>query len=112
MIWLLDNNLPKRLASTLRGYDIDCATARSRGWAQKTNGELVEVVAIAGFSCILTRDKKFQESVARALKKHPSLCIVLLTLAQAPSRIYLESFSKLWIVKPIVPISGQLILWG
>jgi hypothetical protein len=47
-----------------------------------TNGILVEAAANAGFNCILTRDRLFGESAARALKRFPGFSVVLVTIPQ------------------------------
>ena len=65
----------------------------------------------AGFTCILTRDKLFQESASKVLKHRPKMAIVLLVLPQGRGRLYLESFKMEWQKKPITPIPGQVVLW-
>ncbi len=82
-MWLLDVNLPTALLGVLRSRGIDCDTAASRGWRDLTNGLLAEAAFRAGFRVILTRDRGFGESAARALRLLPELAVVVLTVAQA-----------------------------
>ena|SRR6266581_4132385 len=72
-MWLLDVNLPTALLGVLRSRGIDCDTAASRGWRDLTNGLLAEAAFRAGFRVILTRDRGFGESAARALRLLPEL---------------------------------------
>lgn len=51
---LLDENLPRRLASLLTGHD--CQTVTECGWSGKKNGELL-VLAESVFDVLLTLDK-------------------------------------------------------
>ena len=60
--WLLDANVPTQLVLTLNGLGVEPATAASLGWKQLTNGRLVEAASNAGFSTILTRDKRLQDN--------------------------------------------------
>jgi predicted nuclease of predicted toxin-antitoxin system len=110
-MWLLDNNVLKVLAAILRQLSIQCATAGSQGWSELTNGELVEAASNASFKCILTLDKKFQESASRSLKKFPEMSIVLIVLPQAPATIYSENFRQSWQLKSILPVPGKLMVW-
>ena len=57
--WLLDVNVPV------------AQHAASRGWGALKNGVLVETASSQGFVCVLTRDRLFGESAARALKSFP-----------------------------------------
>ena len=71
-MWLLDVNMPKKVASLLAGFGIQAHCAGDRGWGDLTNGALVEAAVQAGFQCLLTRDRLFSESAARALKRFPT----------------------------------------
>ncbi len=51
-MWLLDVNMPRKIAAVLGEFGIEAETAESRGWNDLTNGELV--AAAAGFNCLLT----------------------------------------------------------
>ena len=110
-MWLLDNNLPLKVALLLESFSVRCDTAKNRNWTRLKNGMLVAAASEAGFTCILTRDKLFQESAAQVLKKYPSMAIVLLVLPQGRSRLYLESFKVAWQLKAIAPVPGQVVLW-
>ena len=66
-MWLLDVNLPKKIVGLLGEFGIEAQTADDRGWGSLTNGALVEAAQQVGFRCILTRDRLFGESAARAL---------------------------------------------
>jgi len=66
-MWLLDANVDVHLAPVLREFGVSCDTAANRGWKALENGELVAAAMAAGFDCIVTRDRGFAESAARAL---------------------------------------------
>ena len=42
-MWLLDNNIPRKVHEFLKSEGIKNETAAFRGWASLRNGELVEV---------------------------------------------------------------------
>jgi hypothetical protein len=48
-MWLLDVNMPKKVASILAEFGIEASSADDRGWGGLTNGALVEVAVEAGF---------------------------------------------------------------
>jgi predicted nuclease of predicted toxin-antitoxin system len=110
-MWLLDVNMPKKATAVLAGFGITAHTAESRGWSDLTNGELVEAAAQAGFSCVLTRDRLFSESAARALQRFPQFCVVLVTIPQLRGSQFLEQFRLAWARSPILPAPGKLIRW-
>lgn len=60
---LLDENLPRRLASYLTGHE--CRTVSGCGWAGKKNGELL-ILADPAFDVLLTLDKNvpYQQNLA------------------------------------------------
>jgi hypothetical protein len=82
-----------------------------RGWKNLQNGELVGIAVAAGFSFLLTRDRRFGESAARALKAFPSFAVVVVTLPQVGSEKHREQFRATWRSKPIAPVAGTLLLW-
>ena len=82
-MWLLDVNLPKGLTKTLKALGIEADTTATRGWRDLGNGTLAEIAFRSGFRVILTRDRLFGESAARALQKFPDLAIVVLRIPQA-----------------------------
>ncbi len=86
-MWLLDANLDIHLADLLRSLQTDCDTAESRGWKALRNGELVAAAVNAGFSTLVTRDRLFADSAARAWRLFPDLCVVIVTLPQLPSTV-------------------------
>ena len=51
---LIDENLPRKLASHLKGHE--CRTVAECGWAGKKNGELLSL-AVPEFDVLLTLDK-------------------------------------------------------
>ena len=110
-MWLLDVNLPTDLLALLRGYGITCDTTANRGWRDLTNGLLAEAAFGAGFRVILTRDRLFGESAARALRALPELAIVVVALPQARAAIYLAEFRKHWERQPIIPMAGGIAEW-
>ena len=81
-MWLLDVNLPKKVVSLLAEFGIEARCADDQGWGGLTNGALVDAATQAGFRCILTRDRLFSQSAARALKRFPEFCVVLVTIPQ------------------------------
>jgi hypothetical protein len=99
------------LTDLLHGYGIRSEAATRRGWAALTNGELVAAAANAGFTCVLTQDRRFANSAARSLESHPDLCIVVVCLAQRPWREYVERFREAWTSEPIAPVAGRVIQW-
>lgn len=110
-MWLLDVNLPKKIRELLDEFGIQAHSADDRGWGSLTNGALVEASQQAGFQCILTRDRLFSESAARALKRFPEFCVVLVTIPQLRGPEFLEQFRIAWVRSPIQPIAGQLLRW-
>jgi Domain of unknown function (DUF5615) len=110
-MWLLDVNLPKKIAGLLGEFGITAESADDRGWGGLTNGALVEAAQQAGFQCILTRDRLFSESAARALKRFPQFCVVLVTIPQLRGPEFLEEFRSAWVRGPIQPIAGQWLHW-
>ena len=61
---LFDNGTPRGLARFLPGHEID--EARSLGWDELVNGELIEAAQEAGFELFLTTDKniRYQQNLA------------------------------------------------
>ncbi|PWU16666.1 MAG: hypothetical protein C5B49_10260 [Bdellovibrio sp.] len=111
LMWLLDVNLPKGLAKKLNSLGIEADTTADRGWRDLGNGALAEAAYKAGFRAILTRDRLFGESAARALKSYPELAVVILRLPQARENGYLHEFDNRWRESPIVPVPNQIMEW-
>ena len=76
--WLLDVNMPRRLAALLESEGIKTDTDTARGWGNLSNGALLEAAAAAGFRSILTRDRLFGAS-ASAFERFPEFSVVLVT---------------------------------
>jgi hypothetical protein len=110
-MWLLDANMDAHLISVLDDFGISCDTARNRGWKALSNGDLVTAAVAAGFVCLLTRDRLFGESAARALRAFPQFAVVVVNVPQAPWKQYRDRFVALWIKQTIEPITGQLTHW-
>jgi predicted nuclease of predicted toxin-antitoxin system len=110
-MWLLDVNTPKKLGGLLGNHGIEAHSADDRGWGSLTNGALVEAANQAGFRCILTRDRLFSESAARALKRFPRFCVVLVTIPQFRGPAFLDEFQRAWERSPIQPVAGRLLRW-
>ena len=110
-MWLLDANMDVHLTGVLNEYGIRCEAATRRGWGGLTNGDLVEAATKAGFTCILTRDRLFADSVGRMLDEHANFSIVVVHLPQKPWRDYVEEFRSVWTKEPIAPIPGRVIHW-
>jgi hypothetical protein len=110
-MWLLDANMDVHLLAVLNDYGIACDTAANCGWKALSNGDLVTAAVKAGFRCMLTRDRLFGESAARALKSFPQFAVVVVGVPQQRWQQYRERFVEMWAEKPIEPVSGQLIHW-
>ena len=110
-MWLLDVNMPKKVGPLLGELGIEAHSADDKGWGGLTNGALVEAATDAGFRCILTRDRLFSESAARALKRFPEFCVVLVTIPQLRGPAFLEQFRSAWDRGPIQLVAGQLLRW-
>jgi hypothetical protein len=63
MLILFDNGTPRGLARFLVGHAVE--EARSRGWEELKNGELIVLAEQAGVDVILTTDKniKYQQNL-------------------------------------------------
>jgi hypothetical protein len=63
---LLDEQLPRQLASELSGYEV--RTVQQQGWAGLKNGELLQRGAEVGFEAFITADQnlEFQQNLARS----------------------------------------------
>lgn len=55
---LLDNNVDQRFGALLNGHEV--TTARSLGWAELQNGELLRKADEAGFPVLVTADKNLR----------------------------------------------------
>jgi predicted nuclease of predicted toxin-antitoxin system len=108
-MWLLDVNMPKQVRGLLGEFGIVAHAADDRGWGGLTNGALVEAASRASFRVILTRDRLFSESAARA--RFPEVCIVLVTIPQLRAPEFLGQFRDAWNRGPIRPAAGQLLHW-
>ena len=58
MLILFDNGTPRGVASSLTGHTVK--EARSQGWEELENGELIEVAEQAGFELLITTDKNIR----------------------------------------------------
>jgi len=58
MLLLLDENLPKRLKKDFQGHLV--LTIRDKGWAGKSNGELLKLMLADKFDALITFDKNLQ----------------------------------------------------
>jgi len=110
-MWLLDVNVDVHLVELLRDVGIASDTAENRGWKSLVNGALVGSAVAAGFTCLLTRDRRFGESAGRALKHFPTFAVVVITLPQLRSEEYARSFLEAWKAKPVEPLAGRLVIW-
>jgi predicted nuclease of predicted toxin-antitoxin system len=110
-MWLLDVNLPNGLRSVLLDLGIESHTTVHQGWRNLGNGALSKAAVTAGFRVILTRDKLFGESAAKALQLYPQLCVVILKIPQSKAESYLASFKTHWQRDPMRIIPGQIIEW-
>ena len=97
-MWLLDHNLSKQLAGSLKSLGIECDTAAHRGWNNLGNGELLSAASRADFTCILTRDVLFAESASKAMDR-------------LRGHEYATQFLKDWSRSPIIPEPYGMIRW-
>ena len=58
MLILFDNGTPRGLASFLAGHCVE--EARTRGWEELANGELIDAAETAGFEMMVTTDKNIR----------------------------------------------------
>ena len=70
---LLDENLPKRLKQDFSEHDI--FTIQEKGWAGKSNGELLQLMIADKFDALLTFDKNLQYQ--QNFKKYSLAVIVI-----------------------------------
>lgn len=110
-MWLLDNNVPRKVHEFLKSQGTPNETARFRGWENLRNGELVEAASDAGFTCILTQDIDFQASAAKNLARFPAMALVLVRIRQQKGRRFMEQFQDAWKNDPIRPTAGKLTEW-
>lgn len=110
-MWLLDNNIPRKIHEFLKNQGIPNETVYYRGWQTLRNGELVKAAAEAGFTCILTQDVDFQKSAAKNLKLFPGLALVLIRIRQEKGRSFLIQFESAWSESVIQPVQGKLVVW-
>ena len=110
-MWLLDINIPAQVGTVLRSLNVPFKFAANQGWGRLTNGALVAAAHGTGFTCILTKDVRFDAAAEKALKQFPILSIVRLALPQSPGKKYAEAFRVAWEKSPIVPSPGKLLIW-
>ena len=99
------------LQEFLTAHGIACSNAQAEGWAELSNGKLVQAAVDGGFRVVLTRDKLFKESASRTLRHHADVSIVLLKLPQAKGPELKSLLASLWGAAPIVPVPGELVFW-
>jgi predicted nuclease of predicted toxin-antitoxin system len=58
MLILFDNGTPRGLARFLTSHSVE--EARTRGWEQLANGDLIDAAEQAGFEVIVTTDKNIR----------------------------------------------------
>jgi len=79
MLILFDNSTPRGLARFLTGHFVD--EARSRGWDELSNGELIEAAEQPGFEMIVTTDKNIRYQQNLTTRK---IALVVLEHSQWP----------------------------
>ena len=110
-MWLLDHNLPRQLAPIFQSLGVPADTTAQRDWQTLSNGDLVKMAAAGGITCILTKDLDFGRSAEKALKKFPSVSVVLITLPQQRGPAYARAFEEAWSRKSISPVPGKFTRW-
>jgi|ERR1035438_2885411 hypothetical protein len=58
MLILFDNGTPRGLARFLTGHSVE--EARTRGWEELANGDLIDAAEQAGFQIMVTTDKNIR----------------------------------------------------
>jgi len=79
MLILFDNGTPRGLARFLTGHSIQ--EARSHGWEELANGELIEQAEQAGFAVMVTTDKNIRYQQNLTARK---IALVVLEHSQWP----------------------------
>jgi tartrate dehydratase beta subunit/fumarate hydratase class I family protein len=69
MLILFDNGTPRGLAKFLTGHIVE--EARTRGWEELGNGELIDATEQAGFEVMVTTDKNIRYQPANS---HRACC--------------------------------------
>ena len=110
-MWLLDANMDVHLVSVLADFGVAAEAASRRGWQALTNGDLVEIAARDGFTCVLTQDRLFGQSALGSLEEFPSFAVVIVILAQRPWHQYNQDFRDAWAKSPITPLPGKVARW-
>jgi len=79
MLILFENGTPRGLARFLVGHSVE--EARSRGWEEISNGELIDAAEQAGFEVMVTTDKniRYQQNL-----KGRKIALVVLEHSQWP----------------------------
>jgi hypothetical protein len=79
MLIRFDNGTPRGLARFLAGHTVE--EARTRGWEELSNGELIDAAEQAGFEVLVTTDKniRYQQSL-----KGRRIALVVLEHSQWP----------------------------
>ena len=62
---LFDHDVPRPLRRHLTGHEVD--TAREKGWAELSNGELLDEAESEGYDALITADQKMshQQNITR-----------------------------------------------
>jgi len=79
MLILFDNGAPRGLARFLTGHSVE--QARTRGWEELANGELIDVAEQAGFEVLVTTDKNIRYQQNLTARK---IALVVLEHSQWP----------------------------
>ena len=109
--WVTDINVPIKVCGYLKESGIECVSAIDHDWGLLINGELVAKAVENGYTVLLTQDRLFFDSAAKSLKKNPAFSIVLLTIPQCKSQLYVEKFKTEYSNHPIIPLAGKLLTW-
>jgi hypothetical protein len=79
MLILFDNGTPRGLARLLTGHTVE--EARSHGWEELENGDLIDAAELSGFEVMVTTDKNicYQQNL-----KARKIALVVLEHSQWP----------------------------
>jgi len=77
MLTLFDNGTPRGLSRFLVGHSVE--EARSRGWEELANGELIDAAEQAGFEVMVTTNIRYQQNL-----KGRKIALVVLEHSQWP----------------------------
>jgi hypothetical protein len=111
MLILFDNGTPRGLARYLVGHTVE--EARSRGWEEFENGELIRIAELAGFEAMVTTDRniRYQQNLkdrkpALVVLEHSQWPMVQLVAERIAAAV--DSASQGSYIEVLVPFKESL----